>query len=121
MTAFFEESVFSGVLLSLLAYGAGCLLKRKTGLAIANPLLISIILVIAFLLAFHIDYPTYQKGANYISYLLTPATVCLAIPLHRQFALLKKKLDSHCGRHRLRRLCQSDECHHPCLALPFQP
>ncbi|MCD8122403.1 MAG: LrgB family protein [Clostridiales bacterium] len=90
MTAFFEESVFSGVLLSLLAYGAGCLLKKKTGLTIANPLLISIILVIAFLLAFHIDYPIYQKGANYISYLLTPATVCLAIPLHRQFDLLKK-------------------------------
>ncbi len=88
--AIFTESVFFGVLISLAAYFLGMFLKEKTKLAIMNPLLLSIIFVILFLLVFHIDYPTYNNGAKYISYLLTPATVSLAIPLYRQFHLLKK-------------------------------
>ena len=55
-----------------------------------NPLLISIILVISFLLLTGVDYQTYAKGADVISYLLTPATICLAVPLYQQFNLLKK-------------------------------
>lgn len=87
---FLEESVFFGVLLSLLAYGAGTLLKKKFKLAIFNPLLISIILIIAILVVSGIDYDTYNEGAKYISYLLTPATICLAVPLYDQMKLLKK-------------------------------
>ncbi len=90
MEVFAEESVFFGVLLTLLAYGLGCWLKKKTKLAILNPLLIAIIVIIVFLLVFRVDYSVYNEGAKYISYLLTPATVCLAIPLYRQFSLLKK-------------------------------
>ncbi len=55
-----------------------------------NPLLISVILVIAFLKGSGISYGAYNEGASYLSYFLTPATVCLAIPLYRQLALLKK-------------------------------
>lgn len=87
---FLEESVFFGVLLSLLAYGAGTLLKKKFKLALFNPLLISIILIIAILVVSGIDYDTYNEGAKYISYLLTPATICLAVPLYDQMELLKK-------------------------------
>ncbi len=90
--AFFEESVFFGVIVSLLAYGVGALLKKKLKLAIFNPLLIAVVIVIVFLVVFHIDYSVYENGAKYISYFLTPATVSLAIPLHRQFSLLKKNL-----------------------------
>ncbi len=92
MMAFFEESVFFGVIVSLLAYGVGALLKKKLKLAIFNPLLIAVVIVIVFLVVFHIDYSVYENGAKYISYFLTPATVSLAIPLHRQFSLLKKNL-----------------------------
>ena len=60
-------------------------------MAIFNPLLISIICVIGVLLIFHIDYNDYNEGGKYISYLLTPATVCLAVPLYEQIHLLKKK------------------------------
>ena len=87
---FFEQSVFFGVILSVLAYGVGVLLKKKFKLAIFNPLLISIILVILVLVFMDIDYATYNEGAIYISYLLTPATICLAIPLYEQLHLLKK-------------------------------
>ena len=86
---FFNNSVFFGVMLSLLAYGIGTLLKQKFKLAIFNPLLIAVIIVIAVLAVSGIDYKVYNEGAKYISYLLTPATVCLAIPLYEQFELLK--------------------------------
>ena len=50
----------------------------------------SIILVISFLLIFKIDYESYNQSAKYLSYLLTPATVSLAIPLYEKLDLLKK-------------------------------
>lgn len=90
MNEFFESSIFFGVLISLLSYGAGMMLKKKFKKAIFNPLLIAIILTIGILLVFRIDYTTYNEGANYISYMLTPATICLAVPLYEQFELLKK-------------------------------
>ena len=39
-----------------------------------------------------ISYDDYNQGAQYLSYLLTPATVCLAVPLYQQLNLLKKNL-----------------------------
>ena len=66
------------------------MLKKKFKLAILNPLLISIIITIAFLACTGISYEKYDEGAKYLSYLLTPATVCLAIPLYEQLELLKK-------------------------------
>ncbi|XME04183.1 LrgB family protein [Lachnospiraceae bacterium C1.1] len=90
MNEIFVNSTFAGVTVSLLAYAAGAVLKRKFRLAILNPLLISIVLTIVVLIVGNIDYETYNSGAKYISYFLTPATVCLAIPLYEQFELLKK-------------------------------
>lgn len=83
------SSTFFGVMISLLAYQIGVVIKKKTKLGIANPLLISIILVILFLVVFKIDYSDYNDGAKYLSYFLTPATVCLAIPLYENFHILK--------------------------------
>ena len=83
-------SAFFGVFISLLGYEVGLFLKKKLKNPIFNPLLISIIFVIAALLILDIDYDTYNEGAKYISYLLTPATVCLAVPLYEQLSLLKK-------------------------------
>lgn len=84
------QSVFFGVVISLLGYEIGVFVKKKTGLAIANPLLIGVLTVVAFLLAFDIDFEAYENGAKYISFFLTPATVSLAVPLYRQLGLLKK-------------------------------
>ena len=86
------ESATIGVVISILAYEIGVLLKKKTKLAIFNPLLIAIIFVIVFLVAFDIDYENYNSSAKYLSYLLTPATVSLAIPLYQQMELLKKNI-----------------------------
>ena len=78
------------MVISVASYGLGLLLKKKFKLAILNPLLISIIITIAFLACTGISYEKYDEGAKYLSYLLTPATVCLAIPLYEQLELLKK-------------------------------
>ena len=86
------SSATVGIVISLLAYEIGLAAQRKWKLAVLNPLLISIVLVIAFLLAFHVDYESYNLSAKYLSYLLTPATVCLAIPLYLQLDLLKKNI-----------------------------
>ena len=53
--------------------------------------------MIVFLLVFDIDYPVYNAGAQHISYLLTPATVCLAIPLYKQLRILKDNLAAVIG------------------------
>ena len=92
MSELLGDSLFFGVAVSVLAYQVGMLVKKKWKLAVFNPLLISIILVIAVLLIFHVDYETYNEGAKYLSYLLTPATVCLAIPLYEQLEQLKKNV-----------------------------
>ncbi len=92
MDSFFTDSVFMGVVISLLTYELGLWIKKKVKFAIFNPLLISVIAVMVFLVVFHVDYDVYAEGAKYISYLLTPATVCLAVPLYEQFELLKKNV-----------------------------
>lgn len=89
---FLQESLYFGFVISILSYLFGVWLKQKLGWAILNPLLVSVVLVIGCLLVFGIDYDTYNSSAKYISYLLTPSTVCLAIPLYKQMELLKKNL-----------------------------
>ena len=90
MNEMFRQSLFAGVTISLIAYEIGLFLKRKLGLAILNPLLVSIVIVSLALKVFGISYEVYNASAKYISYLLTPATVCLAVPLYEQLELLKK-------------------------------
>ena len=92
MTVFLEDSLFAGVTLSLLAYLLGVVLKKKFKCAIFNPLLISIVITIVVLVTAHVDYDVYKQGAAYLSWLLTPATVCLANPLYEQWKLLKKNI-----------------------------
>ena len=92
MKEFLDVSLFGGAVLSLVAYEIGLILKKKFKTGIFNPLLISIVITIVFLLYCNIDYDTYNDGAKYLSWLLTPATACLAIPLYQQMNLLKKNL-----------------------------
>lgn len=77
---------------SLISYMIGVYLKKKLNVGLFNPLLISIAVTIIFLVLAHIDYDAYNEGARYLSWLLTPATVCLAIPLYEEFELLKSNV-----------------------------
>lgn len=86
------NSAYFGVTVSLIGYGAGIMLKKKFKYAFLNPLLISIIFVIGVVMLCGVDYESYENSAQYLGYLLTPATVCLAVPLYQQMTLLKKNL-----------------------------
>lgn len=90
MHDFAASSVYFGVFVSLAAYFIGIFLRKKTGFALFNPLLISVILVIALLSVLKIDYAAYNQSAKLLSSLLTPATISLAVPLYEQLELLKK-------------------------------
>ena len=92
MNEMLSESLFFGMIVSLLAYKIGFEIQKKWKKVYLNPLLIAIVLVIIFLLLTGISYETYQYGAKYLSYLLTPVTVCLAVPLYKQMETLKKNL-----------------------------
>ena len=92
MNEIMGNSLFFGVMISVAAYEIGVLLKKKFKLAIFNPLLIAIAVIIVILAITGVEYDTYNDGAKYLSYLLTPATVCLAVPLYEQLEILKKNL-----------------------------
>ncbi len=97
MYEFLIHSLFLGVILSLAAYGIGLYLHNKFQNDLVNPLLIAIALVIVFLLATGVPYQEYAKSSSYISYLLTPATICLAVPLYEQMKLLSRNFKAIMG------------------------
>ena len=90
MKEFLGNSVFFGIILTLGTYLLGVLLKKRFKIFIFNPLLVAIAISISVLAITGIEYSQYNNGASHISILLTPATVCLAIPLYEQIQLLKK-------------------------------
>ena len=80
------------LVLTVVAYQIGLWCRNKTGSTLCNPLLISILLVIGVLLVTGISPEQFQANTVGFTWLLTPATVCLALPLYRQLKLLKKNL-----------------------------
>ncbi len=89
MMELMKSPIFS-VFLTLIAFEIGLFLQRRTGLAVLNPLLISMILVMGFLHFSGLSYESYSVGGNLISFFIAPATVVLAIPLYKNFQLLKE-------------------------------
>ena len=89
MTEILQNSAFLGVFISIGSYAIGVWLRKKTGSSLANPLLVSIILVVLFLLLTGMSYDSYRQSTGIISDLLTPSTICLAVPLYQQLEQLK--------------------------------
>lgn len=84
-----SNTVYWGILISIGSYLLGKYLQKKFHIILFNPLLFSTVFTVIFLLVFKIDYNTYYEKADYLYYLLTPTTVCLAIPLYEQIKPLK--------------------------------
>ena len=94
MNELFLSSMYAGTVLSLAAYMVGVWLKKQFRSPLLNPLLVAILITIAVLLAGRVNYEVYDASAKTLSWFLTPATVCLAIPLYENFRLLLKHLQA---------------------------
>lgn len=88
------NNILFGLVLSLAAFELGIFINRKTRIAILNPLLLAIVIVICFLFVFNIDFETYNQGGQFINMFLGPSTVVLAVPLYKQLDLLKKNANA---------------------------
>lgn len=90
MKDFLIGSEYFGIFLTLGTYALGIFISRKTRFFLFSPLIVSIAVCIAFLMAADIPYNSYADGADFVACLLTPATVCLAVPLYEQCGKLRK-------------------------------
>jgi len=97
MPAFFEGSLYFGIFITIFGYVVGVYVYEKWKYALLNPMLIADIIVVATLLTFRVEYVDYARSARFLEMLLTPATVCLAIPLYRQLEALRKNYRAICA------------------------
>lgn len=92
MNLLLSGSNYWGVVATLFSYWIALKISQKWKHTLCNPLLISSCIMIFLLFFFKVDYRTYESSNKYLNYLLTPATVCLAIPMYNQLTILKKHL-----------------------------
>lgn len=92
MNNLLSDSVYFGFAAALGCYWLSVLIGRKIKSSLYNPLLVTCIFVIILLLVFKIDFATFDNGAKYLTYLLTPTTVCLAVPMYKQMKILKENV-----------------------------
>ncbi len=91
VSALIESPVF-GIGISLLTFYAGSIIYKRTGSPLMNPLVLSMLMIIALLLGLHISFEDYNRGGQFISFFLGPATVILAVPLYRKISLLRENV-----------------------------
>lgn len=91
MTEFFTNPIFL-IALTFGAYLCAKLIRRRTGLTLLNPILVSVLIIIAFLLCADVDADTYNEGGRYIEFWLKPAVVALGVPLWRQLEAIRRQL-----------------------------
>ena len=92
MVEFLQSISLLPIVLTLGAYQVGLWCRKKWNNPIVNPLLIAVVLIIGFLLLTKLPLDDYMSGTAGLSWLLTPVTVCLAVPLYEQVRQLKKNL-----------------------------
>lgn len=93
LRVFLPASSLFALTLTIATFLIGVFIQRRLrGLALANPVLIAIVLIGTVLQVSHISYATYFEGAQFIHFLLGPATVALAIPLVRNMDHIRKSL-----------------------------
>ena len=80
-----------GLTITLVAYIAGDWIYRRSGMQpLLNPVLLAVLALMALLLATGTPYKTYFEGAQFVHFLLGPATVALAVPLYFNLAKLRR-------------------------------
>ena len=80
------------VALTLIAFLLGQKIQKKLKSPLLNPILVAVVFVLIFLFLTGMPVSDYKAGMGSLSWLLTPATICLAVPMYEQFQILKKNL-----------------------------
>ena len=79
------------VVLTLFAYRFGMFCQSKLKTPLCNPIIVAVLVVLGVLSVCGLELEAYRQGANMLSWLMTPATVCLAISMYEQVQVLKKR------------------------------
>jgi len=75
-----------GLTVTLVAYQAGMWIYTRAKLnPLLNPVLLAVLMLVGLLMITGTDYETYFEGAQFVHFMLGPATVALAVPLYQQF------------------------------------
>ena len=88
----FLTNKFFLIALTFSVYLVSRILQSRLKVSLLNPILLSIIVLIAFLMTFDIDYAVYSDSCDFIDFWLKPAVVALGVPLYRQLEAIKKQL-----------------------------
>lgn len=89
MNELFQVGLFP-VVLTLLTYQGAVWIQKKLRSPLCNPILVSTVLILLFMALTGYDNQSFQAGADKLTWLITPATVCLAIPMYEQLSILSK-------------------------------
>lgn len=89
MPDFLFANPYFCVSLTVIAYAIGAVIQKKWRLAILNPIIIGAGLIMALLSILNVPNSVYQAGCSVLNYLLTPATICLAIAFYEQFQAMR--------------------------------
>ena len=92
MCELFSASTYFFAALTVVVFALASACQKKLKLVIFNPVLVSVLVIIGLLTVLDIPYAVYQESCRILSYLLTPATICLAISFYEQIDRLKKHL-----------------------------
>ncbi len=88
---YLQTTPLLGLTATLVVWEGAVLLSRLArGHVLANPMLISIVLLSTLLLVTHTPYRAYFEGGQYVQFLLGPATVSLAVPMHANLARIRR-------------------------------
>lgn len=83
----------TGLTITLAAYVLGRWIFRRSGhFPLLNPVLLAVLMLVGLLTVTGVDYQTYFEGAQFVHFLLGPATVALAVPLYRQFEKVRRSV-----------------------------
>lgn len=96
MTELLSSNNYFFLVLTLGVFFLCSCLQKRTGLAVLNPIILSAALVMVVLSILDIPNSVYQEGVQILNFLLTPATICLAISFYEQFQAMKKQIVPLC-------------------------
>ena len=94
MPEFFGNSTFFFVAITIGCFSLANLCQKKLKQPLLNPILVSAVMIIAILKVLNVPNTVYQAGCQTLSFLLTPATICLAISFYEQFQKLKSHISA---------------------------